>query len=216
MRNLFFLLGFLVCKPSFSQTCGQMVSHSVIPSTVYDTTHAYLNLQVYCNEAINLQNYTVTQTGNAFMIDAYYCYGWLQVIQTTNDSIPLGVLPSGTYSYTVNIYNSYGPTTNCMTYITSDQDAGNFIVLPIPNGIEDLQSSNFRIYPNPTSGVINVENAEPGSLLQLYTIEGKQVFSGNINKNSLDLGNAVNAGMYILKIGDSKGQFQSAQLLIVE
>ena len=108
-----------------------MYAHSAIPNPIYDTTEAFINLQVYCNENIWITNYSVTQNGNDFTIDAFYCYGWAQIVLTTNDSIPLGVLPAGNYTYTANIYSSYSPQTNCLSYVGSDIGSGTFTVLPL-------------------------------------------------------------------------------------
>ncbi len=213
MRYLYILVLVLSVNTSKSQ-CGTLTSHGAIPMPLYDTTFAYVNLQVYCNEMISLQNYTVTPSGNTFMIDAFYCYGWLQVIHTTNDSIPLGVLPAGSYTYTVNIYNSYAPVTNCMSFTTSDQDAGGFNVLPVTNSIENANEVSLHFFPNPNNGTVSLENFTEISAVTLFTIDGKQVYFTNEINEILTL-NDMAAGIYFIQAEMKNGSSTKPQQLII-
>lgn len=69
-------------------------------------------------------------------------------------------------------------------------------------GVEDNELVNsIKIYPNPTSGKINITsnpNVEIESLA-LYTITGKLIFEANNPSNTLDL-NYYPKGVYFLKI----------------
>lgn len=213
MRYLLLFVLVITINTSKAQ-CGTLTSHGAIPIPLYDTSFAYVNLQVYCNEMISLQNYTVTPSGNSFMIDAFYCYGWLQVIHTTNDSIPLGVLPAGSYTYTVNIYNSYAPVTNCMAFSTSDQDAGSFNVLPVTNTIEQAIESNLHFYPNPNNGTITLENSIEISTVTLFTIDGKQVYFTDEINETLTLSDLA-AGVYFIQAEMKDGSATKPQQLVL-
>jgi hypothetical protein len=85
----------------------------------------------------------------------------------------------------------------------------NFVNNP---GIEEESNMlNFRVYPNPTDGMVRLDfaNGVPGSgMIELMTIEGKQVRSFNLTKQKhpvqLDLGN-LPEGVYFLRISGEEG-----------
>ena len=74
-------------------------------------------------------------------------------------------------------------------------------------GVEDNELVNaIKIYPNPTSGKINITsnpNVEIESLA-LYTITGKLIFEANNPSNTIQL-NYYQNGVYFLKIVSNKG-----------
>lgn len=181
MRSLLLsvIIGFSLTARS---QCGTIQYDGVIPNPVYDTTHAYLNLQVSCNEMITLMDQNVTIVGSSIMVDAFYCYGWLQVLTTTNDSIPLGVLPAGTYTYSVNVYSTYSPVTNCMAYSPADYASGTFNVLPIVNSLEKLDETDFEIYPNPTTSYLNIESRMVIEEVQIHDVNGYFISSSFPNE----------------------------------
>lgn len=209
MKTLFTTLGFVLFSLSGqTQTCGTIVSQSVVPNPAIETDSAWLNLQVYCNVNAWLDSYTVTPSGNNFMINAYYCQGMLMVITTTNDSIPLGILPAGNYTYTVNVFTSG----DCINFTTTDQDAGNFVVDPVGGtGISSVSENDFSVFPNPFTDKIEIqfsENAGKEFSIQLSEINGKIISvqpsfeNGKQTINTSSLGN----GMYFLTVtsGDKK------------
>ena len=83
--------------------------------------------------------------------------------------------------------------------------------------VEDLNANNyFKIYPNPTDGVINLTpnevNFEEFSI-SVFDVTGKKVHetegANNFDTTSINLGDKLNSGMYILKIETSKGELYS-------
>ncbi|WP_282031039.1 glycosyl hydrolase [Winogradskyella eximia] len=74
-------------------------------------------------------------------------------------------------------------------------------------GVEDNELVNsIKIYPNPTSGKINITsnpNVEIESLA-LYTITGKLIFEANNPSNTIHL-NYYQKGVYFLKLVSNKG-----------
>jgi hypothetical protein len=157
MKTYLAIFALLLTTHSIAQTCGTLVSHSAIPSPIYDTTEAKVNLQVYCHENIWLDHYNITQNGNDFTIEAYYCYGWLQVITTSNDSLSLGVLPPGNFTYNAIISVGYHPQTNCLDQMVTDSGSGSFSV-------------------EPTSGLGIVEhNSQEPHLIKIVDLTGREV-----------------------------------------
>lgn len=63
----------------------------------------------------------------------------------------------------------------------------------------NVEVSEFKVYPNPTSGEIHLTNAEYISNIQLLDVTGKLIKHLDLNGNSLTL-QGLNTGVYILKI----------------
>ena len=203
MKKLILFIFFGLSLTARSQ-CGTIQFDGVIPNPVYDTTHAYLNLHVSCNEMISLVNQNVTIVGSTIMVDAFYCYGWLQVITTTNDSIPLGVLPPGVYTYSVNVYSSYSPVTNCMAFNQTDYASGVFTVFPIVNSVKELSSELIHLSPNPATSILNIQSEVTIETIEISDVNGQLISVHNVfgQSTSLNLGN-LTSGIYFIKLNAS-------------
>jgi len=72
---------------------------------------------------------------------------------------------------------------------------------------EQAQDSELRIYPNPASGILNVESNDTG-ILNLYSPDGKPLIRKNHHSQSgvLDL-TGFKKGIYILKLDGEKGSY---------
>ncbi len=72
-------------------------------------------------------------------------------------------------------------------------------------GIDDFEdNSNFTLYPNPTSSILNIEiqNIISNGTLEIYDMLGKQIFNQTITSNNLsqiDV-SSYNSGLYLIKI----------------
>lgn len=58
---------------------------------------------------------------------------------------------------------------------------------------------SFNIYPNPTSGIINIESSELVEKINLYDLRGRQLLIDLNPNNQIDL-NPFEAGVYLLEI----------------
>lgn len=76
-----------------------------------------------------------------------------------------------------------------------------------PNSITELElTQNISVYPNPTSGIINIVESKGNSKIKsisVYDISGKLIQSIN-NVSSIDISN-LNNGLYTLQIHTSNG-----------
>lgn len=173
MKTLFFSLLFSVFSiTGYNQTCGTIISQGAVPNPVDENDSVWLNVQAYCTSNMWLDHYTVTPSGNSFMINAFYCIGMLTVITYTNDSIPLGILPAGSYTYIVNT-NTSG---DCITFTTADQDAGNFVVDPVGGtGISTSGLPVLSISPNPFTDFIEISAGNKISEIELFDINSKKI-----------------------------------------
>ncbi len=71
--------------------------------------------------------------------------------------------------------------------------------------VNDLKNSNLiKVYPNPVSGVLNIENAPINSQYNLTNMIGQTIQSGVVRSNSITLNlQGYEKGIYLLKVGDS-------------
>lgn len=100
---------------------------------------------------------------------------------------------------TIDLYE-YTGTYKIDFYCTSDTD---MLRLYIDNfkiedntGIEDNIKANFALYPNPTTGMVNL--SETASRVEVYDFSGRMV-KAEENVNSIDLSSQAN-GVYIFRI----------------
>lgn len=69
--------------------------------------------------------------------------------------------------------------------------------------IDIQQIKPFVIYPNPAKGEIVIEsNINTPTLYQIFSIEGKKLYSGNINYGKNILNDPLSAGVYFIKTGN--------------
>ena len=70
-----------------------------------------------------------------------------------------------------------------------------------PVGINETQEAELILFPNPTSGLVNLKNAENIQSIQLISALGQQIFSNPYSNNPLIVLDLTgNKGVYILKI----------------
>jgi len=211
MKSLLTAIAFVfICSTGYNQTCGTIISQSVVPNPVTESDPVWLNLQAYCSSNMWLDSFTVTPSGNSFMINVYYCVGMLTVITYTNDSIPFGILPAGNYNYIVNTYSSG----DCITFSTADQDSGNFTVNPAGGtGIETISMTDFIISPNPFSDYLEINNTTSEQLnvtIALSDLNGKKI-NLPVIKNPGDKiilnTSALSSGIYFIEIHSGERTF---------
>lgn len=65
--------------------------------------------------------------------------------------------------------------------------------------IDDVFSSKFTVYPNPSSGIINIKTDQKINKIEIYSTLGKRVFVKNNSNSSVNIKN-LKAGIYFLKI----------------
>lgn len=83
-------------------------------------------------------------------------------------------------------------------------------------GIGESEEKTFTISPNPSTGTVTVSTKEIaiGSMLDIYDISGKKLFSGKTNAEVtiLDLSD-FNTGIYIIEINDGDKSFHQKLIL---
>lgn len=81
-------------------------------------------------------------------------------------------------------------------------------------GIETVQKMSFKVYPNPTKNILNIETTTDIAKVEIYNTLGQLVNSVAGNKKELDL-SALNNGIYFLNIITADNQ-KSVQRIIKE
>lgn len=107
--------------------------------------------------------------------------------------------------------NGYYAITSCSSYGFNSNHAVILGIrgpeLPPPVGIENHQTDEIIVYPNPTHDVIHIRCAEKEiKQIRIFDVFGKEIFQQNINNDNLniDLSN-YNSGTYILQLISDKG-----------
>jgi hypothetical protein len=83
------------------------------------------------------------------------------------------------------------------------------IVEFVPTEINNIQNSNIKVYPNPTTSFIHInlgENKE-AQILKIFNSIGQEVYNSNVldNQAQIDVSNYSN-GLYFIKAEDNNGK----------
>lgn len=68
---------------------------------------------------------------------------------------------------------------------------------------QDIQKNQSKIYPNPTSDFIFIENAKTNSLVKIIDVSGKIVLEKKLSGNSIDV-KSLSKGIYFIEIEGNK------------
>ncbi|MBC7413062.1 MAG: T9SS type A sorting domain-containing protein [Bacteroidia bacterium] len=80
------------------------------------------------------------------------------------------------------------------------------------NSINDISTNNtMKIYPNPNNGTFTLVSTNVGEMLIITDLAGKQVYSTTLISVTQQIGVELNAGIYLVKVGNNK-----IQKLIIE
>lgn len=120
----------------------------------------------------------------------------------TKDSLTFTVASTGTYYVSFRALNT--DATNSVALRVDD------ITLKLLGtvGIDRLNADKFNLYPNPSTGEININVLEHNSQLQIFNMLGECVYSqSNINAglNTFNLSSVAAKGIYLVKLSDSTG-----------
>ena len=88
------------------------------------------------------------------------------------------------------------------------------IKLDIATGISESQKENFAIFPNPTSGIINIKNLSHEQIISVTVtdISGKVVFQPDDPERTIDL-SILGQGVYFVNINTSKNNYNEKVII---
>jgi hypothetical protein len=147
---------------------------------------------------------TIVCAGSSVSLNAgagYDTYSWSNSATTVSTSVDSATahVGAGTLKVYVNV-------TKGACSATSDTMS---ITFSICTGVvEYSNNSSIRLFPNPTTGMVNVEvnGIDGNAIMNVYSIQGQEVFNKELNGNlkaELDL-SGLSKGIYLIKITNEK------------
>jgi PKD repeat protein len=79
-------------------------------------------------------------------------------------------------------------------------------------GIDNLENAAISVYPNPFNDVITLAGVSSNSTIQIFSVDGKNVYQGNATSSTLNTSN-LSAGVYMLSITDVQGNRQVQKIV---
>jgi len=77
------------------------------------------------------------------------------------------------------------------------------VIVGCSSGIEDRMDENMKIF-QVSPGRIQIETKYRIENIEVYGMNGKSVFQGKLNGNSIDLSNK-SAGLYLIRVNTTQG-----------
>jgi hypothetical protein len=79
-------------------------------------------------------------------------------------------------------------------------------------GIDNVENAAISVYPNPFNDVITLTGVSSNSTIQIFSVDGKNVYQGNATSSTLNTSN-LSAGVYMLSIIDTNGNRQVQKIV---
>lgn len=179
-----------------------------------DGCYLYDTVNVIVNDAPNAN----IDLGSTFI----YC--------SNASAITLSATPAnGTFNGTGVTGNNFNPTAagvgvHEITYTVTDNNgctgaATDYLVVENCTGIEDINAASMTVYPNPSTGVVNLQfsNSTNDVNIAVYDMQGREVYQNHvaaISNNSLTLNlGQLGSGVYQLRT-TANGNTSTQRLMI--
>lgn len=173
-----------------------------------DTSHVITvdTLHVYDNPSTPVITLNENNPVNISTSDLGYVYQWNKDNSPMYDANGTIIYPADQGVYTVIAIDNHG------CYSISDEV--NYSQL----GIEEEVGNNFKLYPNPASGYINIEFSKnmKDSKLFISDLTGRVILTHVLNgKNATKLDvSTLSGGVYMVAISDENGHVSTQQLVV--
>ncbi|HLS31723.1 MAG TPA: T9SS type A sorting domain-containing protein, partial [Flavobacteriaceae bacterium] len=79
-------------------------------------------------------------------------------------------------------------------------------------GVKNQNLQTVKIYPNPTTGVLNLQSKTNLESYQLYDLQGRIVKQGKLIDKQIDL-SGVDNGLYFLRVRDQTGNVENLKVV---
>ena len=90
---------------------------------------------------------------------------------------------------------------------------GGAYVLDVTLGINEFETSNFIVHPNPTDGIVKISSQHSEiTFVEIYDSLGKKVFENNSNVSEIDITH-LNSGIYFCRIGKNDDSFNYQKII---
>lgn len=74
-------------------------------------------------------------------------------------------------------------------------------------GLEEAEVSSWKLYPNPSTGIITIEGSEEGASWSVLDLMGRELMTGKLEGDELNL-TELNTGFYFIRIGQQTEKVQ--------
>ncbi len=210
---------------AFSQSCNVDTIY-ISPSNPNNQTPSYIIAKInlhgyYCNlYSTQGVNFSATLINNNFTFDRIFC-GPTNGIpgQCLNtDTVFLGIVPIGSYTITSRIMwenscNGLSVYQGGCSYPVIQFNVGAF------TGINEHHKSLFKISPNPSSGIIQINELDQllDGIISLIDMEGRIIFQKPWNplEKVFDFGD-LKQGIYFLNINSKEGVSATEKLILIK
>lgn len=140
-----------------------------------------------------LPNPVITFDGSHLNTGSWFVtYQWYKDLVAIPGATSSSVTPTGVGSYKVRVTDTNGCQSVSLAYVV------NSIVSP-PSGVQQLGNTPYRIYPNPTSGIIYIQ-AQSVARIRVVATDGRIIKEGAFT-STLDLSDMAD-GSYVLYLFD--------------
>ncbi|WP_157663441.1 T9SS type A sorting domain-containing protein [Gilvibacter sp. SZ-19] len=79
--------------------------------------------------------------------------------------------------------------------------------------VPEFDSDRIVVYPNPATDLLKIQGGGTSFTLKLFTMDGRQLEPNMIAENTIDV-SGLNAGLYVLKVTDLKGDSVTKTVII--
>jgi hypothetical protein len=87
--------------------------------------------------------------------------------------------------------------------------------ISLPTSIKNINSSELKIYPNPATTSITIDNNKSIERVLIYTIQGVKVLELNPGVNTTQINSSgLTSGVYFISVINESGQTQTQKIII--
>jgi hypothetical protein len=189
-------------------------------------------LYIGCNKTITQQPPNQGMfTGNAIFTcatnDTLVNYQWQSDLGMGWNNLSNAGQYSGTTSNSLQVSNVTSNNNNqkfrCIIKGNCLTDTTNEATLRVWGlGVESNSIQTFKVYPNPTNGLITIENGDiakmTGYSVAIYNSIGQQLFQSNINQQqfSIDILQWGGNGFYFMELKDNNGNIVEVKKIVLQ
>lgn len=176
-----------------------------VSNVVYDNLSLWSQFQLIKNAVADFQ---YTNANNVYQFNAVdsssrQSYKWFindSLVNANGHSLTHTFDTAGTYKVCLEVTNTCKSTINCV----------DITVAPNNTSAKTLHNTAIQVYPNPTTGVLNIKTDVAIEKVYVYDVYGNVLM--HATSNTIDI-STLNTGMYIIKVQDVNGEIGVNQII---
>jgi M6 family metalloprotease-like protein len=163
---------------------------------VNETTDAWTETAINWNNAPVAGNLIATTAVTA--AGAYYEWNVTSYVQSqaTGDGIVSLVFSDVATTNTQIIFNSKEATANKPQLVVTSNGSKS---ANVSSDIQEVSNKELKLYPNPVSDELHVQNADQNSTIEVFNLTGKLVMTKKLENSNIVNVSSLESGLYILK-----------------